>query len=163
MRPPSTSTARAQRRLAEPVLAGDVVGNLAYRAFDGATAWGPTLGGQAAQIRVVAAEPWSASAHGALLTLETTTAGSASTPTERLRVDATGNVGIGTTTPNSPLHVLGRSPRPTSPGPPPTITAADSVIAADTSGGAFTVTLPSAVGLAGRQYTIKKNDASPPR
>jgi hypothetical protein len=41
-----------------------------------------------------------------------------------------------------------------------TLTATDSVILADATSGAFTVTLPSAVGIAGRQYTIKKIDNS---
>jgi len=41
-----------------------------------------------------------------------------------------------------------------------TLTATDSVILADATAAAFTVTLPSAVGIAGRQYTIKKVDSS---
>lgn len=41
-----------------------------------------------------------------------------------------------------------------------TLTANDSVITAGASGGAFTVTLPTAVGIAGRHYTVKKTDSS---
>jgi len=41
-----------------------------------------------------------------------------------------------------------------------TLTATDSVILADATSAAFTVTLPSAAGIAGRQYTIKKVDSS---
>ncbi len=41
-----------------------------------------------------------------------------------------------------------------------TLTATDSVILADATSTTFTVTLPSAVGIVGRQYTIKKIDSS---
>jgi len=40
------------------------------------------------------------------------------------------------------------------------LTAADSVLLADATGGAFTVALPSPSSIAGRQYTIKKIDSS---
>jgi hypothetical protein len=41
-----------------------------------------------------------------------------------------------------------------------TASAGDSVILADASRGAFAVTLPSASGARGRQYTVKKTDSS---
>jgi hypothetical protein len=41
-----------------------------------------------------------------------------------------------------------------------TLTALDSVVRADASGGAFTLTLPTAVGCTGRQYWLKKIDSS---
>jgi hypothetical protein len=41
-----------------------------------------------------------------------------------------------------------------------TATSTDQVITADASGGAYTITLPTAVGITGRQYTIKKTDSS---
>jgi hypothetical protein len=41
-----------------------------------------------------------------------------------------------------------------------TITASDGVVIADASGGAFTITLPTAVGIAGRVYRVKKIDAT---
>jgi hypothetical protein len=40
------------------------------------------------------------------------------------------------------------------------ITALDSVVRADATAGAFTMTLPTAVGCAGRQYLLKKIDSS---
>ena len=40
-----------------------------------------------------------------------------------------------------------------------TLTATDSVILADATSAAFTVTLPSAVGISGRQYTIKRTNS----
>lgn len=41
-----------------------------------------------------------------------------------------------------------------------TLTATDSLVTGDTSGGTFTLTLPTAVGISGRQYTLKKIDSS---
>lgn len=41
-----------------------------------------------------------------------------------------------------------------------TITSTDDLILADASGGAFTITLPTAVGIIGREYEIKKIDTS---
>jgi hypothetical protein len=37
-----------------------------------------------------------------------------------------------------------------------TMTELDDVVLADTTGGSFTVTLPSAVGITGRRFTLKK-------
>ena len=47
-------------------------------------------------------------ANGGLLKFSTLTAGSATTdnPTERMRIDSSGNVGIGTTSPDSKLHIV---------------------------------------------------------
>lgn len=41
-----------------------------------------------------------------------------------------------------------------------TATATDDVILGDASGGAFTVTLPTAVGIPGKRYTIKRTSSS---
>src|SRR5690242_3096577 len=41
-----------------------------------------------------------------------------------------------------------------------TITNTDGVILADATSGAITITLPTAASITGRQYTIKKIDAS---
>lgn len=41
-----------------------------------------------------------------------------------------------------------------------TLTATDSVILASATSAAFTVTLPTAAGIAGRTYTVKKTDSS---
>jgi hypothetical protein len=73
----------------------------------------------------------------------------------------TGNVGIGTTSPASLLQVNGAiATTIANKTAAYTLTASDSVITADATGGAFTVTLPTAVGIAGRAYTVKKIDAS---
>ncbi|GAC1499139.1 MAG: hypothetical protein NVS1B10_01600 [Candidatus Saccharimonadales bacterium] len=68
-----------------------------------------------------------------------------------------GNVGIGNTSPNSLLQVSG--PIATAIATKTTtytVAATDSVILGDATGTAFTITLPTAVGIAGRQYTIKR-------
>jgi hypothetical protein len=73
-----------------------------------------------------------------------------------------GNVGIGTTAPNSKLHVAGSiSTAITRKTANYTLTNADNIVICDASAGAFTISLPSAVGIAGRMYTIKKVDSSP--
>jgi hypothetical protein len=41
-----------------------------------------------------------------------------------------------------------------------TVTASDSYIRCDASAGAVTITLPTAAGITGRQYTVKKIDSS---
>jgi hypothetical protein len=41
-----------------------------------------------------------------------------------------------------------------------TLVAADELVSCDSSGGAFTLTLPTAVGLTGRVFTLKKTDSS---
>jgi hypothetical protein len=71
-----------------------------------------------------------------------------------------GNVAIGNVTPTSLFHVNGPiATALASKTGAYTIGAADSTILADGTGGAFTVTLPTAVGIAGRQYTIKRINA----
>jgi hypothetical protein len=81
---------------------------------------------------------------------------------ERMRIDPLGRVAIGTTAPNSKFHVAGSiSVAITRKTANYTLTDADCIVACDASSGAFTISLPSAVGIAGRIYTIKKVDSSP--
>jgi len=73
---------------------------------------------------------------------------------------ASGNVGLNTTTPHTRLHVAG--PIATAYAAKTaayTLTAADSIVAADATGAAFTLTLPTAVGIAGREHVIKRINA----
>jgi len=72
-----------------------------------------------------------------------------------------GRLGIGTITPNSPLQVAGSIATALATKTAAyTLTATDSTILADATTAALTVTLPTPVGISGRQYTIKKIDSS---
>jgi len=72
-----------------------------------------------------------------------------------------GRVGIATPFPNSVLHVSGAiSTQVTAVSSNITLTQSHSVVLVSASGGAVTITLPSAVGIAGRQYVIKKDDVT---
>ena len=72
-------------------------------------------------------------------------------------VDASADfVGIGTSSPNSKLHVNGSlSVAYVAKTANYTATSSDSVI--NCTSGTFTVTLPTAVGITGRKYTIKNS------
>jgi hypothetical protein len=73
---------------------------------------------------------------------------------------AGGNIGLGTATPTSVLQVAGPiSTALSSKSAAYTITATDSTILADGTSAAFQVTLPTAVGCQGRQYTIKRTNS----
>jgi hypothetical protein len=66
-------------------------------------------------------------------------------------------MGIGLTSPNSKLQVAGPIATALSTKTAAYIlTTTDSVILADATTAAFTCTLPTAVGITGRQYTIKR-------
>lgn len=74
--------------------------------------------------------------------------------------NGTGNVGVGTASPASLLDVAGPiATAITTKTANYAATDADSVLICDASSGALTVTLPSASGISGRQYTIKRINA----
>jgi hypothetical protein len=60
-----------------------------------------------ADIIMHSAEAFTDTASGGYITLNTTPTGTVGTPTERVRIDASGNVGIGTGTPTAKLDVNG--------------------------------------------------------
>ncbi len=77
---------------------------------------------------------------------------------EYMRIDLdTGYVGVGTDDPTSLFQVAGAiATAVATKTAAATLTAGESVILADAASAAFTVTLPTAVGITGRQYTIKR-------
>jgi hypothetical protein len=82
---------------------GDRLGGFAFRGY-GAT--GFNLNNDNAVVRAFAAENFTDTAMGTYITFETTPTGTAAR-TEKLRISANGNVGIGTTTPGYKLDVNG--------------------------------------------------------
>ncbi len=78
-----------------------------------------------------------------------------------LVVKNSGNVGIGNALANSLLHVSGPIATALSNKTAAyTLSATDSTITADATGAAFQVTLPTAASITGRQYTIKRTNAT---
>ncbi|WP_435355995.1 hypothetical protein [Emticicia sp. SJ17W-69] len=62
-------------------------------------------GGGNTAIQIVADENFTPTANGTYLRFSTITKGTVSLPTERMRINSDGNVGIGSTTPNAPLQL----------------------------------------------------------
>jgi len=76
-------------------------------------------------------------------------------------IDSSQNVGIGTTVPRSRLSLKGSFSRVLrSTNSNTTLTISDSTVLIDASGGNVTVTLPSASGITGRMYTVKRTDTT---
>lgn len=71
-------------------------------------------------------------------------------------VNGTVALGDGTATPVVRLDASGATGAVVAKTAAYTATAADSVITADATGGAFSITLPTAVGIAGKSYTVKR-------
>ncbi len=80
---------------------------------------------------------------------------------ERMRIEANGYVGVATAAPNSYLHVNGAIATAvvTTSTNNYTLTNANSVVLVNATS-ALTIILPTAVGVSGRQYTIKKIDGT---
>ncbi len=71
------------------------------------------------------------------------------------------SVGIRTATPNSTLQISGSISTPVSTKTTTyTLTETDNILLGDATSATFTITLPTAVGINGRRYTIKKTDSS---
>lgn len=80
---------------------GDNLGQFAATGYNGTA-----FGGSKVKVTFVATETWNATSNGTALAFHTTTNGTTSR-LERMRIDNTGYVGIGTTTPAYPLAVNG--------------------------------------------------------
>ena len=94
-------SARGTATAPKPTLNGD---NIAQ--FSGAGYNGSTIPGIRAKMSFLATQAWSATGNGTAITFQTT-ANNNTASAERLRIDNTGNVGIGTTAPAYPLSVNG--------------------------------------------------------
>lgn len=85
----------------------------------------------------------------------------ASAYSERMRIDQNGNLGIGTSTPNSTLHVVGSIGFKVVSTNSSSYTAGnETIILANASGAGITIALPVASTCTDRVYTVKKTDSS---
>ena len=81
--------------------------------------------------------------------------------TERMVIDKTGNVGIGTPTPFSKLHLAGSIATPTvAVSANTTLDNSHAVVRVNTTAGNITLTLPAAATATGRIYHVIKTDNS---
>lgn len=72
-----------------------------------------------------------------------------------------GGLGVGTDNPKGRLDVIGPIATPVvNKTAAYTPNILDSMVTGDATGGAFTITLPTSVGISGREYTFKKIDVS---
>jgi len=89
------------------------------------------------------------------------TGGTTQGTNERMRIDGTGKVGIGNTSPNSTFHVTGSTAfSSTTKTANYTATASDYSIICNNTSGAITISLPAASGCTGRTYVVKKVSAA---
>jgi hypothetical protein len=94
--------ARGTRAAPTALLAGNLIGSIVGRGHNGTE----ITAGTRAAIQFAATQNWTTAANGTRITLSTTENGTI-TPTERLRIEQNGNVGVGTTTPAERLDVNG--------------------------------------------------------
>jgi hypothetical protein len=105
-------------------------------------------------------EGYNATGYAGALVFATESTGS-SNVTERLRIDSSGNVGIGTTTPANKLEIVGSFGRgaPTEVASTPyTVTSTDNWII-HTRAGATSINLPVPASWTGREITLKNTTA----
>lgn len=131
------------------VLADDNLTALNGRGYHSGGAFGTVNVGL---VGIYAAENFTSTAQGTYMTVGTTPTGS-TTRAERLRVTSSGNFGIATTAPTSTLHVAGSQAHSIATGTSFTLTGTNEVYLVNVD--AQTVTLPTAVGVNGRSYTVK--------
>jgi hypothetical protein len=82
---------------------GQMLGKVLFAGHDGASSYN---GG--AEISVFTSQAWTNTAHGSIMAFNTVSSGTAAL-TEKMRIDSSGNVGIGTTSPGNTLEVYSGS------------------------------------------------------
>jgi hypothetical protein len=89
------------------------------------------------------------------------TGGTSEATNQRMVITGAGNVGINATAPNSTLQVTGSlAMSVTTKTANATVAAIDFTVLCNNPAGSITITLPSAVGIGGRIYIIKKTSAA---
>jgi hypothetical protein len=89
------------------------------------------------------------------------TGGTTEATNERLRIAGTGSVGVNNSTPNSTLHIRGSfATNIVTRTAGATVAATDYSTVCNNTTGAVTMTLPTAAGIAGRIYILKKISAA---
>jgi hypothetical protein len=89
------------------------------------------------------------------------TGGTSEATNQRMVITGAGNVGINATAPNSTLQVTGSlAMSVTTKTANATVAPVDFTVLCNNTSGAITITLPTAVGIGGRMYIIKKNSAA---
>jgi hypothetical protein len=94
-------TARGTAASPSAILGGDNLGQFAAAGYNGAA-----FPGSKVKVTFMATENWTPTANGTTMSFQTTANGTTAR-TERMRIDNTGYVGIGTTTPDQLLTVAG--------------------------------------------------------
>ena len=95
-----TGASMALERVDASVTAGNIIGSIAFLGGEDGTS------DRVGLIAIEADDAWTASSSPTRITFDTTPTG-ATNDAERMRLDDLGNLGIGTTTPSSKLHVAG--------------------------------------------------------
>lgn len=95
--------ARGSAAAPESVRKDDLLGSINYRGHNGAE-----FSQTAAAVFGYASEDWSSSAQGSYITANTTSEGGLNL-LERMRIEADGDIGIGSSSPSAKLHVAGQS------------------------------------------------------
>jgi hypothetical protein len=134
------------------------------KGFDGTNF---SLTGSRANIQMFAVEDFSPTAQGTRMRFRVTAPGSIANTNNALTIAAAADnvprVGIGMANAHSALQVGGSMAAKLSSivfAASPYAAAEESVIIADATGGAIVVNLPTAVGISGRMYSVKKVDSS---
>lgn len=134
------------------VLNGDYLGSFGWR---GANETGVLNNADGARFSAVAEEDFSTTTQKTAITFYTCPSGSL-TAAERMRITGDGKVGFATAAPHSTLHASGSfATALVTKTADYTATVNDHTILVDSTAATRTITLPTAVGIAGREYIVK--------